>query len=139
VGKARTARCFHPQHAPLTRRLLGRAALAGGERALEVGCGFGDLTIELARQVGPSGFVVGIDLSVAMLEQTEGSARTAGLRNIRFDSCDAQTHAFQEPAFDLMVSQFGVMFFADPVTAFANMRVALRPGGRTAFLCWQSR
>jgi len=127
----RTARCFHPQHAPLTRRLLERAALAGGERALEVGCGFGDLTIELARRVGPSGFAAGIDLSFAMLETAMDSARTAGLRNIRFENLDAQTHPFIEREFDLIVSQFGVMFFADPVAAFANVRSALRPEGQS--------
>lgn len=126
-------------HAPLTRRIIDRAAPAAGERALDVGCGFGELTMELAQRVGPTGFAVGIDLSSAMLEKAEDSARAAGLRNTRFENCDAQTHAFREPAFDLMVSQFGVMFFADPVAAFANMRAALRPGGRIALVCWQSR
>jgi len=126
-------------HPPITRRLIDRAAAAIGERVLDVGCGFGDLTMELARRVGPSGFAVGIDLSSAMLEEAEGSARAAGLRNTRFENCDAQTYVFQEPAFDLTVSQFGAMFFADPVAAFRNIRSALRRGGRIAFQCWQSR
>ena len=126
-------------HAPLTRRLIERAAPAAGERVLDVGCGFGDLTLELARRVGPSGFVVGIDLSSAMLEQAEKSARAVGIGNIHFENCDVQTNVFQERRFDLMVSQFGVMFFADPVVAFRNLRSALRPGARLAFMCWQSR
>ncbi len=126
-------------HALLTRRLIERAAPAAGERVLDVGCGFGDLTLELARRVGPSGFVVGIDLSSAMLEQAEKLARAAGMGNIHFENCDVQTNVFQERGFDLMVSQFGVMFFADPVVAFRNMRSALRPGGRIALVCWQSR
>ena len=106
---------------------------------MDIGCGFGDLTIELAQIVGPNGFALGVDLSSPMLEKAENSARTAGLRNIRFENVDAQTHAFPEHAFELMVSQFGVMFFADPVAAFANLRSTLRRGGRVFFVCWQWR
>ncbi len=74
-----------------------------------------------------------------MLGKAEASARTAGLRNIRFENVDAQTHTFEAPASDFMVSQFGVMFFADPIAAFRNIRSALRPNGRIAFVCWQLR
>jgi SAM-dependent methyltransferase len=122
-----------------TRRLIERVTPAMGERALDVGCGFGDLTMELARRVGPTGFAVGIDLSFAMLKAAADSARPARINNIRFENVDAQTHAFKEREFDLAVSQFGVMFFADAVAAFRNIKSALRPGGRTAFVCWQSR
>ena len=126
-------------HAPLARRLIERVAPTRGERALDVGCGFGDLAIELAHQVGPSGSIVGVDLSSAMLKAAEDDAHAAGLRNIRFENCDAQTHEFQERGFDFAVSQFGVMFFADPVAAFRNIAWAIRPGGRVVFTCWQSR
>jgi len=119
--------------------LIKKAAPTGGEHGLDIGCGFGDLTIELAQIVGPNGFALGVDLSSPMLEKAENSARAAGLRNIRFENVDAQTHAFPEHAFELMVSQFGLMFFADPVAAFANLRPTLRRGGRVFFLCWQWR
>ena len=127
------------ERAPLTRRLIEKAAATAGERALDIGCGFGDVTIELARLVGPNGFALGVDLSAPMLEKAEESARAAGLRNIRFENIDAQTHAFQEHAFELLVSQSGVMFFADAVAAFANLRSTLRRDGRIIFASWQWR
>ena len=126
-------------NAPLSRRLIDRAAPTAGEYALDVGCGFGDLTMELVRRVGPSGFAVGIDLSSAMLEEARRSARAASVKNIRFVNADVQIHAFGKLVFDLMVSQFGVMFFADPIAAFANIRGLLRPDARIVFVCWQSR
>jgi SAM-dependent methyltransferase len=116
--------------------LLARAALRPGERALDVGCGTGATTLALAEGVGRAGAVLAVDLSAPMLELARERAATAALEQVRFLCADAQSHAFERAAYDLLVSRFGVMFFSDPVAAFANLRQALRPGGRLAFVCW---
>ncbi len=117
---------------------MDRAEIRLGERVLDVGCGCGDTTLELARRVGPSGFVVGLDVSAPMLGEAERRARERGAANASFWNFDAQTHAFSGAEFDVAYSRFGVMFFADPLRAFANLREALHPGGRLAFVCWQA-
>ncbi|HUO12503.1 MAG TPA: class I SAM-dependent methyltransferase [Caulobacteraceae bacterium] len=106
-----------------------------GERIIDVGCGCGATTLELARRVGPGGEAFGADISAPMLAVARRRAEAAGLSWARFIQADAQTQAF-EPA-DGVFSRFGVMFFADPVAAFANLRRALKPGGRIAFVCWR--
>ena len=126
------------QIAPLGERAMDRAGIAPGERVIDVGCGCGDTTIALARRVGPAGLVLGIDISAPMLERAAETARAEGLANVRFENADAQTHRLPPGAFDVVYSRFGIMFFADPVAAFANLRAALRPGGRLAFVCWQA-
>ena len=115
--------------------LAGISALApaAGERALDVGCGCGDTTLDLARRVGPEGAVVGIDVCEPFLAAARAEA--AGWPNITYVGADAQTHDFAEP-FDLCFSRFGVMFFADPPTAFAKLRAGLRAGGRLALVVW---
>jgi SAM-dependent methyltransferase len=122
-------------------RLLGLAAIdalapVAGQRLIDIGCGCGDTSFELARRVGLSGSVVGIDLSAPMLEAARRRAAALEPGRTRFVQADAQTYAF-EPA-DGAFSRFGVMFFADPVAAFINIRKSLRPKGRLAFVCWQS-
>jgi len=102
-----------------------------------VGCGCGHTSVELAERVGETGRVVGADISGPMLEDARQRAARAGRSNLEFIQTDAQTHAFEPGAFDLVFSRFGVMFFADPVAAFRNLLGALRPGGRLVFLCWQ--
>ncbi|HEY1427260.1 MAG TPA: methyltransferase domain-containing protein, partial [Caulobacteraceae bacterium] len=92
--------------------------------------------LELARRVGPGGAVLGADISAPMLAVAQRRAAAAGLTQASFTQADAQTHGF-DPA-DGFFSRFGVMFFADPTAAFANLRRALKPGGRVAFLCWRS-
>jgi SAM-dependent methyltransferase len=114
------------------------AALRPGEGVLDVGCGVGQTTLELARRVGPSGSVLGIDISAPMLARAQERARAAGLANVRFENADAQIHAFTPSGVDVVFSRFGVMFFADPTAAFANLARALRPGGRVSFVCWQA-
>jgi len=109
-----------------------------GERILEVGCGCGHMTVTLGRRVGPEGAVLGLDISRPMLEVARRRAAEAGLAHVRFVEADAQVHALEQGAFDGIFSRFGVMFFADPTAAFANLRRALRPGGRLTFLCWRS-
>jgi len=117
---------------------MDRAGIAPGERVIDVGCGCGDTTIALGRRVGPAGRVLGIDVSAPMLERAAETARAAGVANVRLENADAQTHRLSPSAFDVVYSRFGVMFFTDPVAAFTNLRAALRPGGRLAFVCWQA-
>ncbi|MEZ4218915.1 MAG: class I SAM-dependent methyltransferase [Myxococcota bacterium] len=130
---------------PLGTAAMDRAAPAPGERVLDVGCGCGQTSLELARRVGPSGAVEGVDISAPMLARARERARDAGLANARFHQADAQTARFGGDAegalpagFDLVFSRFGVMFFADPQAAFANLLGALRPGGRIAWATWQA-
>lgn len=108
-----------------------------GERLLDVGCGCGDTALTLARAVGASGRVLGVDISAPMLARARERAAAAGLRNVTFELADAQGHAFPAGAFDGLFSRFGVMFFEAPAAAFSNLVRALRPAGRVTFACWQ--
>src|SRR6266536_1935588 len=119
-----------------TARLLATAAIGPAEVVLDVGCGCGETTIGAARPAR-SGRALGVDLSAVMLAEARRLAGREGVRNARFEQADAQVHAFPAAGFDVAISGFGVMFFADPHAAFANIAAALRPGGRLAFLCWQ--
>ncbi len=119
-----------------TDRLLEAAALASTDRVLDVGCGCGQTT-RLAAQRTPGGFALGIDLSSAMLERARALAVRDGIDNAHFDRGDAQVYPFVSEGFDVAISRFGVMFFADAVAAFANIRGALRPNGWITFLGWQ--
>jgi SAM-dependent methyltransferase len=126
------------QLAPFGGAAMDAARPRPGECALDVGCGYGTTTIELARRVGPAGRALGVDLSAPMLARAAARANALGLPHVRFELADAQTHRLEVEACDLLYSRFGVMFFADPVAAFANLRRALAPGGRLAFVCWQA-
>jgi SAM-dependent methyltransferase len=125
------------QIAPLGLAAMDRAKVAAGERVLDVGCGCGQTTLELAARVGPRGSVTGIDISTPMLERARARAAERGLAGIRFVNADAQSERLGPAAFDLVFSRFGVMFFADPKAAFTNLRASLAHGGRIAFVCWQ--
>jgi SAM-dependent methyltransferase len=121
---------------PLGLAAMQRLAPAPGEQVVDVGCGCGDTSLELARRVGPEGGVLGLDISAPMLEVARGRAEAAGAHNLAFREADAQTAALPGGR-DAVFSRFGVMFFADPEAAFANLRRSLRPGGRLAFVCWR--
>ncbi len=125
------------QLSPLGLAGIERARLARGERAIDVGCGCGQTSLQLAEAVGASGSVLGVDISGPMLGRARERASAAGLAQVRFAQGDAQAHAFELGTADLVFSRFGVMFFADPPAAFANLLRALRPGGRLCFVCWQ--
>jgi SAM-dependent methyltransferase len=128
------------QIGPLGALARERASIRGGERVLDVGCGCGATTLELAEAVGEAGRVVAVDISRPMLERARQRVGSAGTEaRIEWRRDDAQTAAFEGAGFDLVFSRFGVMFFDDPVAAFTNLRRALRRGGRLAFVCWQSR
>jgi len=121
---------------PLGEAAMERVGSADGERVLDVGCGTGETTVELAHRVGPGGAVTGIDLSAPMLARAR--QRATGIGNVTFRAADAQTTLLEAAHFDVCFSRFGVMFFIDPVAAFANLRSALQPGGRLGFVCWQA-
>jgi SAM-dependent methyltransferase len=123
--------------APFGQAMFDAARLQPGERALDVGCGYATTTIEAAERVAPSGRVVGVDISAAMLETARQRVAAARLDNIELLEADAQVHPFDAGSFDAVTSRFGTMFFAGPEAAFANLARALRPGGRLAFVCWQ--
>ena len=116
--------------------LLARSGVQAGERVLEIGCGTGAFTVPLAERVGEQGEVVGADISAAMLAGAKKRLAEAGLRHVSLVEADAQTRKFEPGRFDLVASRFGVMFFADPAAAFANLLGAAKPGGRLCFACW---
>ena len=118
------------------KRFLDRAVVQRGDAVVDVGCGTGSSTLDVARLVAP-GRVLGVDLSSRMLERARRRCADAGLSNVGFEQADAQVHPFEAEAFDVAISSFGAMFFADPVAAFANIGRALRPGGRLAVLTWR--
>jgi len=126
-------RAIEPHHA----RLMAAAAIARGERVLDIGCGNGRTSRDAARAAGAGGSVLAVDLSGPMLARARQSAEAEGLTTIRFEQGDAQAYPFPAGAVDVAMSRFGVMFFADPVAAFTNIGAALRPGGRLAILVWQ--
>ncbi|MGH6980819.1 MAG: class I SAM-dependent methyltransferase [Stellaceae bacterium] len=115
--------------------LYERVKIKAGETVLDVGCGLGPTTIELAKQVGPSGRAVGLDVSADMIALAR--QRAAGVANIEFIAGDAASHKFPAPFAYVLFSRFGVMFFGDPAAAFANLRKAVKPNGRLAFVCWR--
>jgi ubiquinone/menaquinone biosynthesis C-methylase UbiE len=116
-------------------RLLAPRA---GERALDVGCGFGDTAQQLAELVGPDGSVLGVDASARFIETAEREAAQAGVGNARFAVADVEASALQD-SFDAAFSRMGTMFFANPVAALRNIRQALVPGGRLAMVVWRSK
>lgn len=125
------------QLAPLGRAVLGELALKAGERVLDIGCGCGHTTLEIAAEVGPSGRAVGVDVSGPMLAVARERAAASGLPSIEFHEADASSLDLSAVPFDAMFSRFGVMFFADPVRAFANLARGLKANGRIGFVCWR--
>jgi len=121
--------------APVSDILIDRAQPKAGERIADVGCGCGATTLAFAQKVGPSGHVFGIDISAPMLARARQIAPVE--MPVDFVLADATVYPFDPASFDLMVSRFGVMFFAQPAVSFANLRRALRPSGRLTFACWR--
>jgi ubiquinone/menaquinone biosynthesis C-methylase UbiE len=109
-----------------------------GERVLDIGCGFGDTTQQIARLVGPDGAVVGVDAAQRFIHTATCEARDAGVTNVRFAVADVQRSVPSGP-YDLAFSRFGTMFFSNPVVALRNVRHALLPGGRLLIVVWRRR
>lgn len=121
--------------APISDILIASAGPKAGNRIIDVGCGCGATSIALSERVAPDGFVLGVDISAPMLERARQLMPT-GLP-LDFVLADATVYPFDPLSFDLLVSRFGVMFFAEPAVSFANLRKALRPEGRITFVCWR--
>ncbi len=118
------------------RVLLDAAAVGGSDRVLDVGCGNGESTRDAARAAA-DGSALGVDLSSRMVERARALAKADGLKNVEFEQADAQAHSFDAAAYDVVLSRFGTMFFADPVAAFANIGAAVRPGGQLVMIAWR--
>ena len=122
--------------APIADMLCARARLAPGERVLDVGCGCGVTTLQIATEVGPAGRAIGLDISAPMIAQAR--KRAGATSAVEFVLADATLHEFRPQWANLLFSRFGVMFFADPVLSFANLRKGLARGARLVFACWRA-
>ena len=125
------------QIAPLGLEALRVLAPAPGEAVLDIGCGCGQTTLDLASRVGSEGQVVGIDISAAMLEVARRRPLSDLTRRPVFREVDAQNGDLGRAVYEAAFSRFGVMFFGDPIAAFSNIRTALKPRGRLGFVCWR--
>jgi SAM-dependent methyltransferase len=121
---------------PVEAMLAGTAASLAATSVLDVGCGTGATTIALARRLGPSATCTGVDVSAPMIDVARRRAAGSSPRP-RFVCADASTHPFEPGAFDVLTSRFGVMFFGDPVAAFANLHHATAPGGALRAVVWR--
>lgn len=119
---------------PLLLEPLGRDTRS----VLDIGCGAGALTLAAAERLRSEARCLGVDISAPLVEAAEARAAAAGRTGVTFEVADAQTHSFEAGAFDAVVSRFGVMFFDDPVAAFANLHRATRTGGFLRFAAWRS-
>lgn len=136
MARVRLCASLEAQLEPLGLPALSALDVKPGERVLDIGCGTGGTTGALGTRVRADGHVLGIDKSPVTTRFAQ--ARFAHARNIDFLCADAEAHSFQSQCFDAAFSRFGVMFFADPAAGFANLKAALRPKGRLAFICWRS-
>jgi SAM-dependent methyltransferase len=122
---------------PFEDMLTADVVRGSGDRVLDVGCGTGSTTLAIARELGASGRCTGIDISAPMIAAAQARAEREGVR-ADFIRADAQRYEFEPESFDMIVSRFGVMFFDDPVRAFANLRRSARKGARLRFVAWRS-
>jgi ubiquinone/menaquinone biosynthesis C-methylase UbiE len=129
---------FDDETRPHNERLRAACGIRPGDRVLDIGCGTGQSTRDAARAAAP-GRVLGVDVSEPMLEMARRRSAGEGLDTVSYEHADAQVHPFPPGAFDIAMSQFGAMFFTDPVAAFTNIGRALAPGGRLVLLVWQAR
>jgi SAM-dependent methyltransferase len=122
---------------PFEDLLVGSISSETSRRVLDVGCGTGSVALAIARRLGSKGHCTGIDISEPMLAAARARAERENLMPT-FVLGDVQTYPFERPSFDTIVSRFGVMFFDNPVQAFANLRRAAEDGGRLQFIAWRS-
>ena len=122
---------------PAGRMAMDRLDPHPGQHVVDLGCGTGQTTLELAGRVAPGGRAVGVDIAAALLDRAREHAADAGIANIEFRHADVQSSDLGAAPFDGAFSRFGVMFFADPVAAFTNVHRSLNPGAVLSFACWQ--
>jgi ubiquinone/menaquinone biosynthesis C-methylase UbiE len=118
--------------------VLSRLAYGGADRILDVGCGFGDTTLQIASRLGPDGWAVGVDCAPNFTSIARSEAAAAGVRNIDYFTADVQTEDLRGP-YDHAFSRFGTMFFNLPGAALRNIRLALKPGGSFTMIVWRKR
>jgi SAM-dependent methyltransferase len=123
---------------PFADRLVAEAFPGEGQWVLDIGCGAGATTLQMARRLGPQGLCLGVDISGPLAAAGKARAAAAGLESAGFVEADAQTYRFDPGAFDAVISRFGVMFFDDPEAAFANIRRGVRKDGTLTFVAWRS-
>ncbi len=136
---ARYTKVVLPEFRPFGRRLIEIAGVNRGMWVLDVATGPGEPALTIARRVGPSGVVVGVDFSPTMLRRARARARSLGLRNALFREMDAERLAFDDMTFDRVCCRFGLMLMPDAERALAEMRRVLVPGGRVAVAVWSAQ
>jgi ubiquinone/menaquinone biosynthesis C-methylase UbiE len=120
-----------------SEKIFPKLEIREGDRAVDVGCGFGDTAIQIAERVGPNGSVLGMDCCDAFLEFGRADAKAAGVTNVSFVAGDVQNYPF-EPVHDFCFSRFGTQFFENPVAGLRSMRTSLKPGGIMTMIVWRS-
>ena len=123
---------------PLGEAALNKLNLNEGENVLDIGCGCGNTTLNIAKRISPDGQVTGLDISKPMLKRAKESANEMSISNASFNCVDVQTDDMGEEVYSAAFSRFGVMFFEDPVAAFCNINKSLITGASLSFVCWQS-
>ena len=127
---------FEAMLAPAGQASMEMAGFAPGESVVDIGCGGGGTTIDIATVIGNTGHATGVDISRELVAAAISRARRANLTNLSFIHADAATSQLEQAPFDRLYSRFGSMFFADPAAAFANLRRMIRPGGRADLATW---
>ena len=121
---------------PLGKKALAKLDLKNNSEVLDIGCGCGATTLEIAKKVS-EGTVTGLDISVPMLNKAESEASIQGIANVDFKVIDVQVDLLASEKYDYVYSRFGVMFFDDPYEAFKNIFSSIKEGGELSFVCWQ--
>jgi len=122
---------------PLGKKALAKLDLKSNSKVLDVGCGCGATTLEIAQRVS-EGSVTGLDISVPMLDKAKSEASIQGVANVDFQIIDVQVDQLASEEYDYVYSRFGVMFFEDPFEAFKNLSSSIKKGGELSFVCWQN-
>ena len=121
---------------PLGEKALAKLDLKADSNVLDIGCGCGATTLEIAKKV-TNGIVTGLDISIPMLDQAKSQSSIQGISNVDFRVFDVQVDQLDNEEYDNVYSRFGVMFFEDPYEAFKNIHASMKNGGKLSFVCWQ--